>query len=124
MAKSLRSKWKRARKVEKRERYGKKETARLLKIVDGRKVKVTDVKETMKDIATVVDPISEKHEVNATGNAEEKMAVDASSKEFSSKTMQNQHGNYPKWMHKRKVEKIKKNRKNPTTFKNRKRKKF
>jgi len=124
MAKSLRSKVKRARKADRRERYGKKELARLLKVVDGRQVKVGDVQETMKDMATVVDPVAEMREANETVTTEEKMAVDAGPRQYSTKTLQNEHGNYPKWMHKRKIDQKKKKRKNPTTFKNKKKKKF
>ena len=48
----------------------------------------------------MVDPVAKIQEANETVGAEEKMAVDAGPRQFSAKTMQNEHGNYPKWMHK------------------------
>ena len=40
----------------------------------------------------MVDPVAKIQEANETVGAEEKMAVDAGPRQFSAKTMQNEHG--------------------------------
>ena len=44
----------------------------------------------------MVDPVAKIQEANETVGAEEKMAVDAGPRQFSAKTMQNEHGNFAK----------------------------
>jgi len=85
MAKSLRSKWKRKMRAVKRVRYGVKEKAMLEKMVSQSK-KSEDVE--MKTAQDIKD-------------------AQAIKSEFSSKSFKNKDGNYPKWMSKQKIKKIK-----------------
>lgn len=87
MAKSLRSKWKRKMKAIKRVRYGEKERVVLEKMLDDAKASGSlKTAQEIKDDA--MDTVS-KSEHNHT-------------------TYQNEHGNYPKWMSRKKVDKLKK----------------
>merc|ERR1711976_720376 len=79
MAKSLRSKWKRKMKAIKRVRYGEKERAVLEKMIDDAK--------TSGSLKTAQDIKDD--------------AMDTTAKV-------NEHGNYPKWMSRKKVDKLKK----------------
>lgn len=113
MAKSLRSKWRRKCRAVKRERYGAKELARLKKTlgIDESATTEVDMKE-ITEIATVVDAktIKESSTQEKT-NAEEMEVMDEDGKRvFNTKTMRDQHGNYPVWMSKRKIMKNKKGR--------------
>merc|ERR1711879_686954 len=87
MAKSLRSKWKRKMRAVKRVRYGEKERAVLEKMLD--QAKTTGALKTAKDIK------------------EDTMDTTVKS-DHSHTSYKNEHGNYPKWMSKKKVQKIKK----------------
>jgi len=87
MAKSLRSKWKRKMKAIKRVRYGEKERAVLEKMIDDAK--------TSGSLKTAQDIKDD--------------AMDTTAKsEHNHKTYLNEHGNYPKWMSRKKVDKLKK----------------
>nr|CAH7756644.1 unnamed protein product [Callosobruchus chinensis] len=108
MAKSIRSKWKRKCRAVKRERYGKKELERLKKtlgIVD-EPGKSSDVpmKESEEIITfTTADEIKKKRD-------EPKDIMDVSEmddiqKKFNPKTLRNENGAYPVWLHPRKVKK-------------------
>ncbi|XP_043467913.1 protein LLP homolog [Leptopilina heterotoma] len=113
MAKSLRSKWRRKCRAVKRERYGAKELARLKKTlgIDESATAEVDMKE-ITEIATVVDAktIKESSTQEKT-NADEMEVMDEDGKRvFNTKTMRDQHGNYPVWMSKRKIMKNKKGR--------------
>ncbi|XP_060695303.1 protein LLP homolog [Hemiscyllium ocellatum] len=104
MAKSLRSKWKRKMRAEKRKRNAPKELARLKSIlgVDGTgDITMNDVKE----IATVVpcEKLKQNPAANEDGDAS---PMDTDSKR-SKKTLLNEHGQYPIWMHPRQRKKIK-----------------
>jgi len=87
MAKSLRSKWKRKMKAVKRVRYGEKEKAVLNKMLDA--AKASGSLKTAEDI--------------------KEDAMDTTQKSSHSHTsLKNEHGNYPKWLSKRKITQMKK----------------
>jgi len=87
MAKSLRSKWKRKMKAIKRVRYGEKERVVLEKMLDD--AKASGSLKTAQDIKDDAMDVTAKSEHNHT-------------------TYKNEHGNYPKWMSRNKVDKLKK----------------
>merc|ERR1711879_855374 len=102
MAKSLRSKWKRKMRAIKRVRYGEKERAVLEKMLD--EAKASGELKTAQEIKDD--------------------SMDTTVKSAHSHTSyKNEDGNYPKWMSKRKVEKIKKIEKKKKTAKKRNQKK-
>merc|ERR1719270_164987 len=87
LAKSLRSKWKRKMKAVKRVRYGEKENAVLNKMLDA--AKASGLLKTAEDI--------------------KEDAMDTTQKSSHSHTsLKNEHGNYPKWLSKRKITQMKK----------------
>lgn len=110
MAKSLRSKWRRKCRAVKRERYGQKELERLKKTLGIDETgKVADVNmSAISDITTVTDAKSIR-QTNISMPIEESddMLVDSSKRVFNSKTLRDQHGTYPVWMHPRKIHKKK-----------------
>ncbi|KAM9313146.1 protein LLP homolog [Gastrophryne carolinensis] len=107
MAKSLRSKWKRKMRAEKRKKNAPKELARLKNVLAkaGTDVVMNDVKE----IATVVpaEKLKEKKEtdVDASEGASS-MAMDTDVKR-NKKTLLDEHGQYPVWMNQRQRKKLK-----------------
>merc|ERR1739842_59771 len=110
MAKSLRSKWKRKMKAEKRVRYGQKERDRLEKMLasydkEEKERQEQKEKELMEHEPQVLGATEERTE------EKEKDAMDTSSSKqapkHSSKSLKSQHGNYPKWMSNRKIQKAK-----------------
>lgn len=110
MAKSIRSKWKRKCRAIKRERYGKKELERLKKTLGIDDVKKTDV--DMVEISAVANVVDK----TALGGQEIKeeahqMETDAKKRVFNPKTLKDQHGSYPVWLHPRKIIKKKKSKK-------------
>ncbi|XP_043276829.1 protein LLP homolog [Venturia canescens] len=114
MAKSLRSKWRRKCRAVKRERYGAKELEKLKKTlgIDANAqgdVEMSEISEiaTVTDAASVKKSIKEKTEAN--GNEVEKMDEDGK-RVYNKKTLLDQHGNYPVWMSRRKINKHKKGR--------------
>lgn len=114
MGKSLRSKWKRKCRAIKRERYKVKELERLKKTlgIDENGIPDVEMSEISK-IATVVDAktIKENEKANDDTKADnEKMDVDTDKRIYNKKTMLDQYGNYPIWMNRRKIMKIKKGR--------------
>lgn len=112
MAKSLRSKWRRKCRAVKRERYGQKELERLKKTLGVEEgSNATDVKmENISDVATVVDAknIQEKQIKLPITPDEDCMEVDGKKRVFNAKTLKDQHGTYPVWVHPRKIRKDKK----------------
>ncbi|KAI5639327.1 learning-associated protein domain-containing protein [Phthorimaea operculella] len=86
MAKSIRSKWKRKCRAIKRERYAVKELARLKKMLG--------IKEEDK-------PAENDEKVEVEGE-------DGKKRVYSSKTLKDQNGQYPVWLHKRKIAKMNK----------------
>merc|ERR1712066_42391 len=107
MAKSLRSKWKRKMKAEKRVRYGQKERERLEKMLDSYQKEEKERQEQKEKEVMEHQP----QVLGSSEDAEEKVAMDTSSSKevpkHSSKSLKSQHGNYPKWMSNRKIQKAK-----------------
>merc|ERR1712012_1399584 len=114
MAKSLRSKWKRKMKAEKRVWYGQKERVRLEKMLasyeaeekERQEQKEKEVMEHEPQVLGAPEPEPEKNELQ-----QDKDAMDTSSSKqapkHSSKSLKSQYGNYPKWMSNRKIRKAK-----------------
>ncbi|KAJ8706650.1 hypothetical protein PYW07_012728 [Mythimna separata] len=153
MAKSLRSRWKRKCRAVKRERYAVKELARLKKMLgvkeEDKPAEITteEVMESDQVIFLDAGAISKKAEKKNKKKAQEeaekaaaaaeedvemssddeKIEVDDDGKKrvFSTKTLKDQNGQYPVWLHKRKIAKInkvgKKNTKKRSKNKKRKR---
>ncbi|NXT02390.1 LLPH protein, partial [Jacana jacana] len=96
MAKSLRSKWRRKMRAEKRKKNAPKELERLKKIL-GTNADV--VMEEVKEVATVVTP---KTVLEQTDDG--KMDMD---NKRNKKTLLDQHGQYPIWMNSRQRKKLK-----------------
>lgn len=118
MAKSIRSKWKRKMRAVKRIRYGEKELERLKRTVENDNVKkelnvvMTDVSE----VVTVTDVKSIKNknqsQINQeTETKEETINHNGIKHKYNVKTLKDQFGSYPVWMHQRKISKNKKARK-------------
>lgn len=131
MAKSIRSKWKRKCRAIKRERYAVKELARLKKMLgvkEEEKVTESEVMESDQVIFLDAGQISKKKKKKAEPKAapekdedvqmssdDEKIEVDGENgkkRVFSSKTLKDQNGQYPVWLHKRKIAKLTGNKKN------------
>ncbi|XP_034839006.1 protein LLP homolog [Maniola hyperantus] len=130
MAKSIRSKWKRKCRAVKRERYAVKELARLKKMLgvkEEEKVNESEVMESDQVIFLDAGQISKKKKKKQEPKAapeedediqmssdDEKVEVDAENGKkriFSSKTLKDQNGQYPVWLHKRKIAKLAGNKK-------------
>ncbi|XP_067906576.1 protein LLP homolog [Heterodontus francisci] len=104
MAKSIRSKWKRKMRAEKRKKNAPKELARLKNILGADRsgdISMNDVKE----VATVV-PCEKLKQKPATGDDDDASTMDIDKKR-SKKTFLDEHGQYPIWMHPRQRKKIK-----------------
>ncbi|XP_077555801.1 protein LLP homolog isoform X2 [Haemaphysalis longicornis] len=112
MAKSLRSKWKRKMRAEKRKRYSVKELAKLKEMLAAATSK-DDV--DMSDMCTVVDAkqVTERFTETvspaeaAADEASASMDVDKTVRVFNPKTLKDQHGTYPVWMSQRAIRKLK-----------------
>ncbi|XP_077555800.1 protein LLP homolog isoform X1 [Haemaphysalis longicornis] len=114
MAKSLRSKWKRKMRAEKRKRYSVKELAKLKEMLAAATSK-DDV--DMSDMCTVVDAkqvterftetVSPAEGEAAADEASASMDVDKTVRVFNPKTLKDQHGTYPVWMSQRAIRKLK-----------------
>ena len=104
MAKSLRSKWKRKMRAEKRKKNAPKELSRLKSIlkIDG-DVLMKDVQE----IATVVEPkhCQEKPQCVVKDETDD-MKMETDNKR-NRKTLLDQHGQYPIWMNQRQRKRLK-----------------
>lgn len=116
MAKSIRSKWKRKMRAVKRERYGKKELERLKKTLSitesGSSLSTTGMVD-VSDVVTVTtkeDIVEKKRKAEET-SGENAMEVDVAGRKFNSKTLRDQNGTYPIWVHPRKIRKHKKAKK-------------
>uniref|UniRef100_A0A7N4PX09 Protein LLP homolog n=2 Tax=Sarcophilus harrisii TaxID=9305 RepID=A0A7N4PX09_SARHA len=104
MAKSLRSKWKRKMRAEKRKKNAPKELSRLKSIL---KIDGDVLMEEVKDIATVVAPGKFKEKADCEEKDQEgesKMEVDV---KRNKKSLLDEHGQYPVWMHPRQRKKLK-----------------
>ncbi|XP_005295608.1 protein LLP homolog isoform X2 [Trachemys scripta elegans] len=95
MAKSLRSKWKRKMRAEKRKKNAPKELSRLKNIL---KANADIVMEEVKEIATVVTPEKVKDQ--------DEVKMDTQIKR-NKKNLLDQHGQYPVWMNPRQRKKLK-----------------
>ncbi|XP_044278806.1 protein LLP homolog [Varanus komodoensis] len=99
MAKSIRSKWKRKMRAEKRKKNAPKELARLKSILQTN----TDVlMDEVKEIATVI--AAEKVTEKKDPDDDTKMDTDA---KRNKKTLLDEHGQYPVWMNPRQRKKLK-----------------
>lgn len=109
MAKSLRSKWKRKMRAEKRKKNAPKELARLKTVLTncGGDVLMEEVKE----IATVVAPekLIEKTDTETNAPDEEGCKMDTDNKR-NKKSLLDEHGQYPVWMNPRQRKKLKRQR--------------
>ncbi|XP_067110387.1 protein LLP homolog isoform X1 [Osmerus mordax] len=108
MAKSLRSKWKRKMRAEKRKKNAPKELARLKQaLAHGGKGEIS--MDDMQEIVTVVpvEKIKEK-KVDAVMDGDDgddgKMDLDS---KRNKKTLLDEHGQYPTWMSQRQAKKLK-----------------
>ncbi|XP_016055130.1 PREDICTED: protein LLP homolog [Miniopterus natalensis] len=104
MAKSLRSKWKRKMRAEKRKKNAPKELSRLKSIL---KVDTDVLMKDVQEIATVVvpKPSEEKTQGMAKGETDDmKMETDI---KRNKKSLLDQHGQYPIWMNKRQRKRLK-----------------
>merc|ERR1712080_85820 len=87
-----------------RVRYGEKETARLLNMVENGKIKKAE--EEGVEVRTAQD--IRQRATNFYPLLEDKMETPIEVSDHNPTTMKNKHGNYPKWMSKTKVDKLKK----------------
>ncbi|CAG9790488.1 unnamed protein product [Diatraea saccharalis] len=136
MAKSMRSRWKRKCRAIKRERYAVKELARLKKMLGIKEEKVTENEVMESDQVIFLDAgqINKKNKAKkATEDDEdvemssddEKIEVDGDNGKkriFSTKTLKDQNGQYPIWLHKRKIAKINRSTQKKIKKKSKKRK--
>uniref|UniRef100_A0A3Q2Y988 Protein LLP homolog n=1 Tax=Hippocampus comes TaxID=109280 RepID=A0A3Q2Y988_HIPCM len=101
MAKSLRSKWKRKMRAEKRKKNAPKELARLKQALGLGKKGEDAVMSDVQEIATVVPVEKIKKEADVVmegdGNDGDKR---------NKKTLLNEHGQYPVWMNQRQAKKL------------------
>ncbi|XP_038153018.1 protein LLP homolog [Cyprinodon tularosa] len=123
MAKSLRSKWKRKMRAEKRKKNAPKELARLKQALSLDKKGEADMSD-LQDIATVVpaDKITKQTDVEMAVQEEEgggKMDMD---KKRNKKTLLDENGQYPTWMNQRQAKKMKAKRVTKKTGKVKKKK--
>ncbi|XP_074554927.1 protein LLP homolog [Halichoeres trimaculatus] len=107
MAKSLRSKWKRKMRAEKRKKNAPKELARLKKALSLDK-QGEAVMADVEEIATVVQAaqIKKKTDVEMAEAEGDEGRMDTDSKR-SKKTLLNENGQYPVWMNQRQAKKLK-----------------
>lgn len=99
-------------KAVKRVRYGEKEARMLNKIVEGAKERRKEIEdEKAQTIEHNPQPLGDGADIKAD---EAKMEIGEGKPTLSGKTLKNEHGNYPVWMGKRQIAKIK-SKKNKTT---------
>ncbi|XP_033470890.1 protein LLP homolog [Epinephelus lanceolatus] len=110
MAKSLRSKWKRKMRAEKRKKNAPKELARLKQALSLDK-KGEAVMTDMQEIATVVpaDKIKKQTDVDMGEVEGDEGKMDMDSKR-NKKTLLDENGQYPVWMNQRQAKKLKSKR--------------
>ncbi|XP_030576215.1 protein LLP homolog [Archocentrus centrarchus] len=123
MAKSLRSKWKRKMRAEKRKKNAPKELNRLKKALSlDNKGEV--VMSDMQEIATVVpaEKIKKQADVEMVEAEPDDGKMDMDSKR-NKKTLLDEHGQYPAWMSQRQAKKMKTKRVGKKSTKDKKKKK-
>ncbi|XP_027899944.1 protein LLP homolog [Xiphophorus couchianus] len=125
MAKSLRSKWKRKMRAEKRKKNAPKELARLKQALSLDKKGGADMAD-LQDVATVVpaNKITKQSDVEMAEQQQEeddngKMEMDG---KRSKATLLDEHGQYPVWMSQRQAKKMKAKRVTKQTGKVKKKK--
>ncbi|KAM6214172.1 protein LLP homolog [Rhynchocyon petersi] len=104
MAKSLRSKWKRKMRAEKRKKNAPKELSRLKNIL---KVDGDAVMKDIQEVATVAVPKRYQEKMQCDKNEEKddmKMETDI---KRNKKSLLDQHGQYPIWMNQRQRKRLK-----------------
>uniref|UniRef100_A0A8C4U6Z5 Protein LLP homolog n=1 Tax=Falco tinnunculus TaxID=100819 RepID=A0A8C4U6Z5_FALTI len=104
MAKSLRSKWKRKMRAEKRKKNAPRELERLKKIL---RTNADVVMEEVKEVATVLSPkkaLEVLYKNSCPVKDDCKMDID---NKRNKKTLLDQHGQYPIWMNSRQRKKLK-----------------
>merc|ERR1711953_344830 len=106
MAKSLRSKWKRKMRAEKRIKYGEREDKRLVQMLKmANDLKEQDGSDLLMKPST--DNTEETPETTVDTIVDEN-AMDTSVKaKYSKTTLKDKDGNYPKWLSSRKIQKLK-----------------
>ncbi|XP_059101433.1 protein LLP homolog [Peromyscus eremicus] len=104
MAKSLRSKWKRKMRAEKRKKNAPRELSRLKSIlrVDG-----DALMKDVEDIATVVVPKQCQGKTQCTVDNEKEDTKMETELKRNKKTLLDQHGQYPVWMNQRQRKRLK-----------------
>ncbi|EGV95993.1 protein LLP homolog [Cricetulus griseus] len=105
MAKSLRSKWKRKMRAEKRKKNAPRELNRLKSIL---KVDGDTIMKDVEEIATVVVPKQRQEKMQCAAEEEEKddMKMETEIKR-NKKTLLDQNGQYPVWMNQRQRKRLK-----------------
>ncbi|KAM8803690.1 protein LLP homolog [Rhynchonycteris naso] len=104
MAKSLRSKWKRKMRAEKRKKNAPKELSRLQSIL---KIDTDVLMKDVQEIATVVVPKHSEEKTQCVVEDEKdgmKMEIDI---KRNKKSLLDQHGQYPIWMNQRQRKRLK-----------------
>ncbi|KAG8514202.1 putative protein C12orf31, partial [Galemys pyrenaicus] len=107
MAKSLRSKWKRKMRAEKRKKNAPKELSRLKSIL---KIDTDVLMKDVQEIATVVVPKQETAQC-VVKDEKDDMKMETEIKR-NKKSLLDQHGQYPIWMHQRQRKRLKAKRQN------------
>lgn len=111
MAKSIRSKRRRKMRAIKRERYGKKELDRLKKTLGIEETQTNEVNmEEIAEVVTFITPaeVNKKKTVNANDTDIMDVLEVNNIKKFNPKTLRNENGAYPIWVHPRKSRKARK----------------
>ena len=104
MAKSLRSKWKRKMRAEKRVKYGEREDKRLVKMLK----MANDLKEQDGSDLLMKPSTDDTEETEPATDKIDENAMDTSVKpKYSKTTLKDKDGNYPKWLSSRKIQKLK-----------------
>ncbi|XP_077449621.1 protein LLP homolog [Stigmatopora argus] len=111
MAKSLRSKWKRKMRAEKRKKNAPKELDRLKKALNFGKKDDDAVMTAIQEIATVVpvEKITKEADIAVAGDGDDDGRMELESKR-DKKTLLNEHGQYPVWMNQRQAKKLRSKR--------------
>ncbi|XP_066225161.1 protein LLP homolog [Saccopteryx leptura] len=103
MAKSLRSKWKRKMRAEKRKKNAPKELSRLQSIL---KIDTDVLMKDVQEIATVVVPKHSEEKQCVVKDEKDDMKMETDIKR-NKKSLLDQHGQYPIWMNQRQRKRLK-----------------
>jgi hypothetical protein len=111
MAKSIRSKWKRKMRAVKRKKVEVKDLARLKKTlgIDSGAAVIQDI--VMGDLVTVTDASTilkeQQQKAKQSADGQETSMDTAQPSRYSSRTLRDEHGQYPVWMNQRAIQKRK-----------------